>query len=130
MPLSCTFQRVVLRSLVLQCALSHSRYARSLCLCGAEKCLGHRYTSACRLCVPRTEHPEAQAGWLGNVRSWEGWDSAGALAERGEGINSFKGLGYPNRLQGNPSSTEIINLLMWEGRHQDCALLVLVDLEL
>lgn len=110
----CTFRRVVLHSLVLQCALRHNCYAYSRCLCGAEWCLGHQYTSSCSLCVPRTKDPEARAGWLGDMRSWEGWDSAGALAETGEGINSIKGLGYPNRLQGNVSSTEIVNLLTWE----------------
>lgn len=45
-------------------------------------------------------------------------------------INLFKGLGYLDRLQGNLSSTETVDLLEWERRHQDHALLVLVDLEL
>lgn len=36
-----TFQRVVLHSLVLECAPSHSHHAWSPCLCGAERCLGH-----------------------------------------------------------------------------------------
>lgn len=109
----CAFQRVVLPSLVLQCALSHNCYAHSLCLCGAERCLGHPHTSACSLCLSRTKHPETRAGWLGDVQNWEGWVSAGALTETGERINSFKGLGYPDRLQGNLSFTEI-NLLTWE----------------
>lgn len=47
-----------------------------------------------------------------------------------EAINLFKGLGCPHRLQGNLSSTEIVNLLKWGRRHQDHTLLVLVDLEL
>lgn len=47
-----------------------------------------------------------------------------------EVINSFKGLGYPNRLQGNLSSTETVNLLTWGRRYRDCALVVLCDLEL
>lgn len=38
----CTFWRVVLHSLVLQCALSHSRHAWTPCLCGAERCLGQQ----------------------------------------------------------------------------------------
>lgn len=56
---ACTLQRVVLHSLVLQCALSHYHYADSLCLCGTERYMGHRYTTVCSLCMPRTKHPEA-----------------------------------------------------------------------
>lgn len=48
--------------------------------------------------MTKAEHSKARAGWFGGVRRWEGWGSAGALAETGEGINSFKRLGYSNRL--------------------------------
>lgn len=92
-PLSCRcahFRELFCTALCCNVLSSHSRHARSPCLCSAERCLGH-------------EDPG-----LGDVQSWEGWDSAGALAETGEGINSFKGLGYPNRLQGNLSSTETL----------------------
>lgn len=66
---------------------------------------------------------------LGDVQSWERWDSTGALAETGEGINPFKGLGYPNRLHENLSSTETLNLLTWGRRYQDCVLLYCLTLD-
>lgn len=46
----CTFQRVVLHSLVLQCALSHCHHARSPCLSGAERCQGHQ-DQVCVVCA-------------------------------------------------------------------------------
>lgn len=40
-----------------------------------------------------------------------------STGRKGMDINLFNGLGYLNRLQGNLSSTETVNLLMWERRH-------------
>lgn len=80
----CTFRRVVLHSLVLQCALSHSCHARSPCLSArCRKVPGSPGLCVCSLCVSGTEHPGARACWLGDVQSWEGWDSIQALAETG-----------------------------------------------
>lgn len=90
-----------------------------VCLPGAERCPGHQ-DCVCVVCAclgPSTLEHELVG--LGMCRAGKDGILFKHWLKR-EVINSFKGLGYPNRLQGNLSSTETVNLLTWERRYQDC----------